>query len=216
MDSLFDQGADLPVGDDARPDTSTEQPEGTPKPVSPLTEQEWLSIFQNPKLRGILRGLASFHYQGSNSTKRRDMVQASLEKLQKIALKKKAKSPAAHFNPIDHARHAFFRVRRELRAEKRRFFDRMRQLSSLLDSGAANPKTRPSDQSHQAQVAYDIAFRKFNDGHQRILTVWRTPGTKLTYQEIGDICGCSKGTVTNVLKRLERLMHEIINDFPLC
>ena len=71
MDSLFDQGADLPVGDDARPDTSTEQPEGTPKPVSPLTEQEWLSIFQNPKLRGILRGLASFHYQGSNSTKRR-------------------------------------------------------------------------------------------------------------------------------------------------
>ena len=216
MDNLFDQGADLPVGDDARPDAGTDQPEVTTKPVSPLTEQEWLSIFQNPKLRGILRGLASFHYQGSNSTKRRDMVQASLEKLQEIALKKKAKSPAAHFNPIDHARHAFFRVRRELRAEKRRFVSRFRQLSGLLDSGAAHPTARPSDHGHQAQVAYDFAFQKFNDSHQRILTAWRTPGTKLTHQEIGDMCGCSKATVTNVLKRLERLMHEIINDFPLC
>ena len=89
MDSLYDQGADLPVGDDARPDTGTEQPEMTPKPVSPLTEQEWLSIFQNPKLRGILRCLAYFHYQGSNSTKRRDMVQASLRNCRKLLSKRR-------------------------------------------------------------------------------------------------------------------------------
>ena len=215
MSALFDQSGDLPIGDESRIDAGHDQPEVSPKSASTLSEAEWLSISENPTLDRKLNALALMHYPGKIQ-KRRDMVQLSLEKLQDLAVKKKAKYPNVIFNPIDHAMHAFYRVRRDFRAKKRRFFTQMRYLSRLLDSGLGDPMAGPSDQARQAQVAYELALSKLNPDHQRIVEVWRTPGVKLTHQKIANICGCSKGTVTNVLKGLHRFIRETMDDLYLC
>jgi hypothetical protein len=217
MDSLFDQGGDQPVGDESRPDTGTEQPEVTPKPVSPLTEDEWLSCSrENPSLLRRLEAKAAYHFPDKMRQKRMDAVQESLDKLQDLAIEKKASSPAAKFDPIKQTRHVFGRVMRDWKTEKRGGKARILSLTDLNESGETHPKAKAIVQEHHEVEAYKTALKQLRAEDQIIVSEWFKSGTSLTHQNLAEICGCSRKKVASVLDDFERRFVEAMDDNPIC
>ena len=215
MFTQFDNGDDLHVGDGAQPDTGTERPEVAPNPVSPLTEQEWLSSsWKNPLLLRRLGAKAAYTFSRKMLQKRRDAVQESLEKMQDLAIDNKSKSPAAKFDPIKQTRHVFGRVMRSWKTEERGGKARILSVSVPHNSGVPHQAAKPSIQERQAQAVFEKAFLKLSDNHQKVVTEWNKPGVKRTVQEIADICSCTRGTVSNALNKFEHLVREAIDDDP--
>jgi hypothetical protein len=217
MDGLLDRGDDYPTDGEIPMDCLSANA-GEGGVIAPaFTENEWFSIFLDPKLLKRLWCLAYIYFPGHNRHhKRIDMVDASIDRLLDLAMKKKAKSPAATFVPINHARHAFHRVMRSLSAKKRNGFLRIRTLSELVNSGMSDFQARPSNLEHQARLAFEIALARLAPAHKEIALAWHQPGAKRTYQIIADQCKCTKGTVFNVVKRVEGHVLEIMEDLHLC
>jgi len=105
---------------------------------------------------------------------------------------------------------------RSLSAKKRNGFLRIRTLSELVNSGMSDFQARPSNLEHQARLAFEIALARLAPAHKEIALAWHQPGAKRTYQIIADQCKCTKGTVFNVVKRVEGHVLEIMEDLHLC
>jgi RNA polymerase sigma factor (sigma-70 family) len=217
MDELFDQKDDhLFVEDNQRGDES-DPASGNADHAGPSRAGGENSNFTDPGLMAILRSLAKKYRPGKqNWHERKELVQSALEYLLELSGKERFKSPLSNFRPKDHAWHAIQRVLRELRGKKKSFSTRIPPLSSLPNGENIILLARPSNPEFQARLAIEAAMAKLDQRPREIVLAWQSPDPDMTFQKIADDVGCSKGTISNVIKQFDQLAREVMDNFHLC
>ena len=213
MDELFDQLNDKSFSGDDRRGDEFESPDRVSQLVEPDRAVEGSSSFSDPKLIEALHRLALRKLPGNrNWHNREDLVQSALQYLLEFSAKREGKAPHSNFRPNDHAWHAIQRVLRKLRSKKESFSSRMPAFSSLPEGKVVMPKSRPSNHEFQARLAIETAMAKLDQRSREIVLTQQSPDPDMTLERIAGYSRCSRGTVSNVIKKFRQLLQKTIDD----